>query len=179
MRSPSSVRFVTQRAACRSRCRLAEERIKYFKPYIFRLVGGSGQNRHLGSGFQGSRKISAIHAIWGLCSEPSSLSSSSLSCSVASVADLAATLARRNASILPTRRPCVNLIRISSIHCPTFLDFSAIDLDSSPWPCCIAAFPNPYVSLKRSRWGAEFAPQTAIQRHLTHVQGVASGKHQQ
>ena len=34
MRSPSSVRFVTQHAACRSRCRLAEERIKYFKHYI-------------------------------------------------------------------------------------------------------------------------------------------------
>ena len=33
---------------------------------IFRLVGGSAQNRHLGSGFQGSRKISTIHAISGI-----------------------------------------------------------------------------------------------------------------
>jgi hypothetical protein len=49
----------------------------------------------------------------------------------------------------------------------------------SPLPYCAAAFSNLSVSLKRSRWGAEFAPQTAIQRHLTHVQGVASGKPQQ
>jgi hypothetical protein len=33
---------------------------------IFRVEGGSAQNRDLGSGFQGSRKISTIHAIWGM-----------------------------------------------------------------------------------------------------------------
>ena len=35
------------------------------------------------------------------------------------------------------------------------------------------------LSLERSRWGVEKVPQTAIQRHQTNAQGVASGNPQQ
>jgi hypothetical protein len=39
----------------------------------------------------------------------------------------------------------------SGVSSPAAIDFA---VDYSPLRCCTAAFDNPYVSLKRSRWGA-------------------------